>query len=106
MKQENAMELKDLGLSYEDAAHGIQSAIKFEQENERREVRSEIKHLRTGLDCRAADALGLATLMIKKGVFTEQEYLEHMRLAMNAELVRYEEHVRIKFGLPESVSFR
>ena len=101
------MEMKDLGLSYEEAAHGVQSAIKYELENSTgRDTLDQIKHLRVGIDCRAADMLGLAMLLMQKGVFTQAEYLEHMRLAMNAELARYEEHVRKKFGLPDIVSFR
>lgn len=101
--------MKDLGLSYEEALHGIQSAIKFEMEHQA--VRGQLgvdflKHLRVGIDARAADALGLAELLIAKGVFTRDEYIEHMRLAANAELDRYQEHCRAKYGLPANAIFR
>lgn len=100
--------MRDLGLSYEDAAHGVQSAIKFELEHDHRIPGSteSIKHLRTGIDCRAADAQGLAALLIAKGVFTEEEYLEYVRIAMNEELARYTDHVRERFELPKNVTFR
>ena len=98
--------LRDLGLSYQEATHGVQSAIKFEMERGDRNNMDHIKHLRVGLDMRASDHAALATLLIAKGAFTEAEYIEQMRLAANEELARYEDHVREKFDLPEHVSFR
>jgi hypothetical protein len=98
--------VRDLGLSYAAALHGIQSAVKFEVEHTvNRGTLEHVKHLRVGIDARAADAQGLATLLIAKGVFTAEEYAEHMRLAANEELARYTEHVRRVFGLGE-VEFR
>jgi len=104
--------MRDLGLSYEEAAHGVQSAIKYEIENKHPVLVNNpalgniIKHLRVGIDARAADARGLAELLIAKGVFTLDEYVEHMRLAMNEELARYTDHVRKEYGLPINVDFR
>ncbi len=49
------MKDSDLGLSYEAALHGVQSAIKFEMESRDRETGTELKHLRVGIDARAAD---------------------------------------------------
>lgn len=104
------MEMRDLSLSYEEALHGIQSAVRFEMtqrgipdENHDAILRM-LKHLRTGLDARAADASGLAKLLIDKGIITFEEYVEAMRLAANHELVRYEEHLRTEYGI--SGSFR
>jgi hypothetical protein len=54
---------------------------------------------------RAADACGLAKLLMDKGVFTEAEYIEYMRLAANEELARYTDHCRREYGLSENVSF-
>lgn len=102
--------MRDLGLSYEAAAHGVQSAIKYEMGHDAhvngRPMLDNIKHLRVGIDCRAADALGLAELLIAKGVFTKDEYVEYMRLAMNEELARYTEYVRKTFSLHDAVEFR
>ncbi len=97
---------EDLGLTYEEAAHGVQSAIKFEQGVIPQAVEHHIKHLRTGLDCRASDTMGLATLLIEKGVFTKEEYLEHIRLAMNTELVRYEQYLIQEHNLSPNLKFR
>lgn len=99
--------MRDLGLSYEDALHGVQSAVKYElTQRGWRGEQVEWKHLRVGLDARAADAQGLATLLISKGLITSEEYVEHVRLAMNEELARYTEHVRREYGLSDNVEFR
>lgn len=102
--------LTDLGLDYEAAGRGVQSAIKYEAEQRKainpRNMSEELKHLRTGIDLRAADHMGLATLLLDKGVFTIEEYLEYMRLAANHELARYEEHLRQTYGLHPNISFR
>lgn len=82
------MKLNDLGLSYEEAAHGVQSAIAFDIGKGGKAA--EPKHMRVGIDMSKADMLGLVTLLIEKGVFTEVEYIEAMRLAANHELAMRE----------------
>lgn len=101
--------MRDLGLTYEQALHGIQSAIRFRMSQEgfpESLVASMLKHLRVGVDARASDALGLVELLIKKGVFTGEEYIEHARLALNEELILHEEKVRYEYSLPDNLNFR
>lgn len=102
--------MKDLGLSYEAAGHGIQSAIRFEMTQkgflDKGILADAVKHLRVGLDMRAADMGGLLKLLVDKGVITDEEVSETMRLAANAELDRYEDHIRKTYGLPEGMNFR
>lgn len=89
----------DLGLSYEAAMHGMQSAVAYEMEQ--RPQPTEPKHLRVGVNAAMVDHAALVQLLIEKGVITEPEYREALRLAMNHELARYQEHLdptgRIKF---------
>lgn len=85
---------KDLGLGYEEAAHGLQSAIVFDPDDQDLQP----KHMRVGIDMQKADTMGLVTLLIEKGVFTLEEYVEHMRLAANTELANREEELTDKFG--------
>lgn len=59
-----------------------------------------IKHLRTGLDARAADAAGLARLLIDKGVITEREYHLAMADAMAREVEDYEAKLTALHGRP------
>lgn len=90
--------IKDLGLSYEAAAHGVQSAVSF-----RDAVDGYSKHLRTGIDLSKAEQFGLACLLIDKGIITEEEYVEYMRLGVNTEVANAEEEAA-KTGL--NVKFR
>jgi len=86
---------RDLGLTYEQAAHGMQTAVAFEIEQQRGDdpnTRSTSpKHLRVGINARAVDHAALAYILIRKGIITEAEYLEELRLAMNDELARYQD---------------
>lgn len=91
--------IKDLGLSYEAAAHGVQTAVAH-----RDNVDGYDKHLRTGIDLSKAEQFGLACLLIDKGVFTNEEYIEYMRLGVNTELARLEEEFKKTSGL--DIQFR
>ena len=88
----------DMGLSYEEASHGVQCAIGYEIETEYGNAATP-KHMRVGIDLSKAEQCGLARLLIDKGLFTIEEYIEYMRLAVNHELAyREAEHGgRIKF---------
>lgn len=84
------MSLQDLGLTYEQALHGIQTAIKYVMEN----VDSKFvqpKHLRVGIDSAHVTDLAITSLLIKKGIITKEEYIEEVRLAMNHELAQWEQ---------------
>lgn len=83
------MKLRDLGLSYEEAAHGVQSAIAYDMQNGSRAT--EPKHMRTGIDMSKADMLGLVCLLMDKGVFNTHEYEEYIRLSANQELAMRED---------------
>jgi hypothetical protein len=107
--------MRDLGLSYEAAMHGVQSAVRFEMsklglpdegDDSIGTMVRMMKHLRVGIDGRASDAGGLAGLLIKKGLITMEEYAEHLRLAANEELARYQEHCQREYGLPSTADFR
>ena len=87
----------DLGLSYEDAVHGMQTAVKFEQESLNSDDGSP-KHLRVGVNNAMSDHAALAYLLIEKGLISDAEYREAVRLAANDELNRYEKHIASKVG--------
>mgnify|MGYP001109260242 CR=1 FL=1 len=88
----------DLGLSYEAAMHGMQSAVAFEMNLPGRRSATEPKHLRVGVNSAMIDSATLARLLIAKGLFTAEEYAEALRLEANNELARYEAlYPRMKF---------
>lgn len=88
--------MKDLGLTYEQAAHGVQFAIAHKIGSGWNGALP--KHLRVGIDMSKSDMLGLAELLISKGVFTREEYIEHMRLAANHELAMHEDEANQSSG--------
>jgi hypothetical protein len=82
----------DKGLEYESALHGMQSAVAFE--NSRLPAGYDFaKHLRVGVNSAMVETAALALLLIEKGIFTEQEWNETLRLLMNNELSRYEDRL-------------
>jgi hypothetical protein len=108
------MKPRDLGLTYEQAAYGVQTAVLHEMNRREREMvpdsqdKAQLrtsdhhlngpKHLRVGLNMSKADQLGLVLLLISKGVFTEEEYIEAVRLSANEELARYQaDHPGVTF---------
>ena len=88
---------KDLGLDYLAAAYGMQSAVAYEMERGGRSPSTEPKHLRVGVNSAMVEHSALAFLLIKKGVITDAEYREAMRLAMNHELATYQETHGVTF---------
>lgn len=91
---------------YMAAGHRLQSALKFELEHVRGVSRYayeqsifSAKHMRVGIDLRASDALGLFRLLLAKGVFTEDEYLEAMAVSAEEEAQSQIERIRDELGL-------
>lgn len=90
----------DLGLTYEEAAHGIQSVKASELSGgfgSHATKKFDPKHMRVGVDLSKSDTMGLASLLIDKGVFTLEEYTEYVRLAANQELAMEETKYGVSF---------
>ncbi len=86
----------DFHTRYMAAAHAIQTGVAYTLEYD--PSSGTPKHLRTGLDLRAAEHGALARLLIAKGVFTEDEYLEAIVLAVEEEKRAYEERLKQHYG--------
>jgi hypothetical protein len=86
----------DLGMTYVQALHAMQAGVAFEQGFDSNSGNP--KQLRVGLNARACDHTALVRLLIKKEIFTEEEYLEEIRLEMNREVKRYEQELSKKFN--------
>lgn len=85
-------DFRDLGLSYNQALHGMQTGVAIEQKglNPDASGPTSPKHLRVGVNSAMVETAALALLLMEKGVFTEEEYSEALRLLMNNELALYE----------------
>jgi hypothetical protein len=78
------------------AAHAMQTGVAYEHSRDASDGTP--KHLRVGINAAMADHGGLVRLLIAKGVFTEDEYVEAVADSMEAEAKRYEEHLSRVYG--------
>lgn len=84
--------------TYEAAAHRMQSATRFLMESTMYKG-GEPKHLRVGINSAMSDQGALAGLLIEKGVFTREEYVEAVRLAMIREADEMTDRARKESGI-------
>lgn len=84
---------------YEAAMHGVQTGVAFEMGMAPNGGGTSPKHLRVGVNSTMVTDRALAELLIAKGVFSEEEYIEAVANAAEQELARYE-------ALYPGVSFR
>lgn len=81
---------------YRRAAHAMQSGVAMEMNYDASPC--EPKHLRVGINAAMSDHGGLAGLLIKKGLITEEEYLEAITEAMEREKQSYEDRLTHRYG--------
>lgn len=58
------------------------------------------KHLRVGVNSAMVDSAAVARLLIEKGVFTKNEYVEAVTVEMEREAKRYENYLTDHYGKP------
>jgi predicted unusual protein kinase regulating ubiquinone biosynthesis (AarF/ABC1/UbiB family) len=68
---------------WETAVHAMQTCVAYEM-NKERDPPTEPKHLRVGINTAMADQEGIVRLLIRKGIFTEEEYFEAIADSMEA----------------------
>jgi hypothetical protein len=90
-------------MDYASAMHGVQAGVAHEVNKgllatSLEETRRAHKHLRVGINSAHVTNEALAELLIAKGVFTQQEYVEMVRVCANRELARYEERLHKETG--------
>jgi hypothetical protein len=62
--------------NYAESAHRVQTAIAMLMEHDKSYKATTPKHLRVDIDMSKSDMSGLVRLLISKGIFTEDEYIE------------------------------
>lgn len=99
-------EWKDLGLTYKQALHGMQSAVlmkiilelpKWSEDPDVNATTASPKHLRVGVNSAMVEHSALVNLLFKKKIITDVEFMEELRLAMNNELAIYEAELGLSF---------
>lgn len=89
-------------LSYDAALHGVQAGAGLDLHRQYPNLSDEevrrLKHLRVGIDSAMVNDAALVRLLVKKGLITEAEYAEEVRLEANRELDRYEDRLSAAVG--------
>jgi hypothetical protein len=99
-------ELEQWDREYHAAGHAIQSAIALRiQRTGENAAGADGKHLRTGLDMGKADHAALVDLLISKGIFTQDEYLDKVLHWTKVEADFQAKTTRERCGLPDNVTF-
>lgn len=80
---------------YERALHAMQTGVAMEQQLDGAES---AKHLRVGINSAMIGDAALAGLLIAKGVFTLEEYVEAQAKEAQAEVRRYENRLSQRMG--------
>lgn len=88
----------ELAGRYQRALHGMQAGVALDVARGASDCTP--KHLRVGVNAAMVDSGALAQLLIKKGVFTEEEYLTALAEGAEAERARYEAEASARAGVP------
>lgn len=87
-----ATKLEDLMDEHRRLSHAMQAGVAMEENW--KDASLTPKHLRVGVNVALSDAGGLVALLVKKGLFTEEEYFEAIVETMRTEVKNYEERDR------------
>lgn len=88
MVDSKKVDLETLKASYRRLAHAMQSGVAMSMNYEPQSTQP--KHLRVGVNSAMVDTATLATLLMDKGVFTEEEFYAELVEQMAVEVARYE----------------
>lgn len=80
--------ITELQAEYQSLQHAMQSGIAMKMNYDRRDL--EEKHLRVGVNSALIETGAIATLLLEKGIITEQEYWEKLCKFMRQEVEAYE----------------
>lgn len=90
------MTKEELLHEYLKLAHAMQTGVAMEMHHRPEIV--EPKHLRVGINSALSDNRAIATLLMKKGIITEEEYFEALRDAMRLEVAEHEKRLSKLLG--------
>lgn len=81
---------------YLDQVHRMQTGVAYKMERDPSETLP--KHLRVGINSAMSDHAGLAGLLIKKGIISEDEYVRAVADQMKVEADSYEKDIQKLYG--------
>ena len=90
------MTIEEKRQKYIELAHAMQTGVALDQAKGSNDGTP--KHLRVGINCALSDHGALVKLLIAKGLFTEDEYYDHLIEFMQREVDRYEQLHGVRLG--------
>ena len=88
--------LKKLQQEYLEKTHAMQSGVAMKMNKDSSET--EPKHLRVGVNSALVETSAIVSLLVKKGLFTMEEWFEELNEGMQKEVDRYEKELSDKMG--------
>lgn len=82
--------------TYEQAAHAMQTGVAVMMSRGSKET--DPKHLRVGVNSAMVDTAAIVNLLVRKGIFTLDEFKEELTDQMNLEADRYETTINESLG--------
>lgn len=82
---------------YNSAAHAMQTGVAYSIGLDGSE--REPKHMRVGINSAMVNSHAVAELLIRKGVFTKDEYILQLADSMEMEVDRYKKYLKDKLGV-------
>jgi len=89
---------------YIEAQHAMQTGVSMMMQYEPGETQR--KSLRVGINTALCDQAALVSLLIEKGIITEDEYMAAIAKEMNREVQRYKERIQRYLGGPPELELR
>jgi hypothetical protein len=90
--------IEDLKAQYEELLHAAQSGVAMLMNYEEGDGETSPKHLRVGVNSALVQNSALAMLLMRKGVFTEEEYWAAQVELWQAEVESYEQIIEQRLG--------
>lgn len=85
------MTIEESVARYHEALHAMQSGVATEMGVDPKPT--EPKHLRVGINSALVNNEAIATLLIEKGIITQEEYTEQVAISMEKEKKSYEQRL-------------
>ena len=90
------MTLQEKRAKYARLAHAVQSGVKAKMEIDGSETTP--KHLRVGVNMAMIDSAAVGMLLLRKGIISEEEYVDALIDRTQQEVEMYEEFLSAHYG--------
>lgn len=90
------MTLEEKREKYLKLCHAMQTGVAFKMEKDNKDTTP--KHLRVGINAAMSDHAALVSLLVKKGVITEEEYYDALIESMEREVEMYRNKLKELYG--------